>query len=66
MEIGNLVRVKRSDSDIRNRNSGIIIKFDTCYSTSSRDKINITEVLWQCGPSWIDTGRIEVLKNESR
>ena len=66
MKIGDLVRVKRSDSDIRSRNSGIIIKFDTCISTSSRDPMHITEVLWQFGPSWIDSSRIEVLKNESR
>jgi hypothetical protein len=61
MEIGDLVRVKRSDSDIRSRNSGIIIKFDTCYSTSEREKLHITEVLWNDKPSWIDTNRIELI-----
>jgi len=61
MKKGDLVRVKRSDSDIRSRNSGIIIKFDTCFSTSSRDKMRITEVLWSAGLSWIDSNRIELI-----
>ena len=45
MKIGDLVRVKHTDSDIRNRNSGIILKFDTCFLTGSNDKMHITEVL---------------------
>ena len=61
MKIGDLVRVKHTDSDIRNRNSGIILKFDTCFLTGSNDKMHITEVLWNDEPSWIDTNRIELI-----
>ncbi|MBC8408839.1 MAG: hypothetical protein H8E12_08995 [Rhodobacteraceae bacterium] len=66
MKVGDLVRVKRSDSDIRNRNSGIVLKFDTCFNSGACGKMQITEVLWQSGLSWIDSSRIEVLNNENR
>ena len=62
MKIGDLVSVKRSDSDIRSRDSGIIIKFDTYTSTNPRETIPIAEVLWSSGLSWIDSSRIEMLK----
>jgi hypothetical protein len=64
MKIGDLVRVKHTDSDIRNRNAGIILKFDACFFGSTRgDKIRITQVLWDDKPAWIDSGRIELIKN---
>ena len=61
MKKGDLVRVKHSNLDIRNRNSGIVIKFDTCFLTNSKERLNITEVLWVAGPSWIDSNRIELI-----
>jgi hypothetical protein len=61
MKTGDLVRVKHSDSDVRSRNAGIIIKFDTCHLQGTRNKMNITEVLWSAGPSWIDSNRIELI-----
>jgi hypothetical protein len=61
MKVGDLVRVKHTDSDIRNRRSGIILKFDTCSLTCSKEKMHITEVLWSDKPSWIDTNRIELI-----
>jgi hypothetical protein len=63
MKIGDLVRVKHTDSDIRNRTSGIVIRFDTYFLQVSRDKAYITEVLWDDKPAWIDSGRIELIKN---
>jgi hypothetical protein len=62
MKIGDLVRVKRKDSDIRNRNSGIVLKFDMCFLQSRRGKMHITKVLWSAGPSWIDASRIELIE----
>ena len=63
IKIGDLVRVKHSDSDIRNRNSGIVLRFDTCFLTNSNEKMHITEVIWSDEPSWIDSNRIELIKN---
>ena len=61
MKTGDLVRVKYSDTDIRNRNSGIIIKLDTCHLQGTMNKMSITEVLWSSGPSWIASSRIELI-----
>jgi len=63
IKIGDLVRVKHSDPDIRNRNSGIVLRFDTCFLTNSSEKMHITEVIWDDEPSWIDSSRIELIKN---
>jgi hypothetical protein len=66
VQVGNLVRVKRSDSDIQGRDSGVVLKFDVYhpdagYSTETA----IAEVLWSRGPEWIASSRIEAI-NERR
>lgn len=61
MKVGDLVRVKHSDSDIRNRNSGIVLRFDSCFLSNSKEKMHITEVIWDDEPSWIDSSRIELI-----
>ena len=57
---GDLVRVKLTDPDIRNRSSGIVLKFDVHHPDDSGLVIPIVEVLWDDGPSWIDRDRIEL------
>lgn len=61
MSVGDLVRVKRDDSDIRGRDAGVILDFDMHHPDSSAMMIRIVRVLWSSGPSWIDLERIEKL-----
>ena len=66
MKIGDMIRVKLCDSDRRDRNSGVILKFDVYHSDGGFGaETPIVEVLWPFGPSWIAKSRIEVL-NEAR
>jgi hypothetical protein len=62
LKVGDLVRVKHTDADIRNRHSGIILRFDSCFLANSREKMHITEVIWDDEPAWIDTNRIELIQ----
>tara|TARA_B100000683_G_C12172847_1_gene425080 strand:- start:229 stop:429 length:201 start_codon:yes stop_codon:yes gene_type:complete len=62
MNVGDLVRVKRDDTDIRGRNAGMILTFDTHHPDSSAVMIRIARVLWPDGPGWIDLERIEKLR----
>lgn len=73
MKPGDLVRVKKTDTDIRDRTSGIVVRFDT-YEHASKDidwldgrpkQCPITEVLWPSGMSWIVSDRIEVISDAS-
>ncbi len=59
MRIGDLVRVCPRDSDRRERNAGVILRFDLYYSGST--PTSLAEVLWTDGPGWIDVKRIEKL-----
>tara|TARA_Y100000034_G_scaffold136102_1_gene210808 strand:+ start:4816 stop:5034 length:219 start_codon:yes stop_codon:yes gene_type:complete len=59
MKRGDLVRVKRNDTDIRDRDAGIVIKFDTY---NGREEI--VEVLWNNGHSWILRKRLEIVNTE--
>ena len=61
MNIGDLVRIKLSDPFKRNRNIGIVIGFgsEELWSFTGIDKMHSTEVLWDTGPGWIDSFRIE-------
>ena len=62
MLVGNLVRVKRSDSDIGDRHSGVVLKFDVYRSDGGFGADRpIAEVLWAHGPGWIAVSRIEVI-----
>ncbi len=61
MKIGDLVRVKKSDSDPQNRTSGVLLRFDVHHPDSSSIVMPIAEVLWNTGKSWIDRSRIEVI-----
>ena len=62
MNVGDLVRVKRVDTDIRGRNAGVILDFSTHHPDSSAMVIRIARVLWSDGPGWIDLERIEKLR----
>jgi hypothetical protein len=62
MRVGDLVRVKPSDSDIRDRTAGVVINFDIyCRDKGNGPAVNIVEVLWGDKPSWITKDRIEVI-----
>ena len=61
VKIGNLVRVKLSDSDIRGRDSGVVIRFDSYRPASRPSTEPIVEVLWESGLGWILKDRIEVI-----
>ena len=65
MKIGDLVRVKLSDSDPQGRNSGIVLKFDTYHSQhefcGTTYVTPIVNVLWSNGLGWINKHRIEVI-----
>jgi|TARA_R100000789_G_scaffold89948_1_gene87248 hypothetical protein len=68
MKIGDLVRVKLSDSDRSGRNSGLVLKFDSYEavqvvpdSCEIGDVIPIVKVLWSKGSGWIDMRRVEVI-----
>ena len=66
MKVGDLVRVKPSDSDIRDRTAGVAIKFDIyCLDNGNGPAVPIVEVLWVDKLSWIAKDRIEVI-SESR
>ena len=62
MQKGDLVRVKRDDTDIRGRNAGVVLGFDVYHPDSSSMMIRIANVLWSDGPGWIDLERIEKLR----
>jgi len=62
MVIGDLVRIKPDDTDPRNRNAGLILRFDVHHPDSSSTMIRIAEVLWVQGAGWIDIDRIEVIE----
>jgi len=68
MRRGDLVRVKISDLDVRNRHSGILLKIDMWDSSARSNSkwgsstpvcTGLAEVLWDDGPGWIDAQRIE-------
>lgn len=61
VNIGDLVRIKRSDPFKRNRNIGIVIDFGNRETWDSRGlyKVDSIEVLWDFGSGWIDSHRIE-------
>ena len=61
MKRGDLVRVKRDDTDIRDRDAGIVIKFDTYNG-----KEEIVEVLWNNGHNWILRKRLEIVNTERK
>jgi len=61
MKIQDLVKMKDRDSDKRSRTTGIILKLDWHNSLSSA-MILIAEVLWDSGPGWIDSSRIECIE----
>ena len=71
MKVGDLVRVKLSDSDPQERNSGLVLKFDSYEavrvvpdSCEIGDVIPIVKVLWSKGPGWIDKNRVEVISGD--
>jgi len=61
MNVGDLVRMKRDDSDHMGRVTGVVLKFDVHHPDSSSQMIRIAEILWNTGKSWIDRSRIEVI-----
>ena len=62
MKIGDLVRIKRNDSDIRGRNAGVILDFKMHHPDDSSAMIRIASVLWHSGVSWTQLDRLEQLK----
>jgi hypothetical protein len=63
MRVGDLVRVKLCDSDRRDRDSGVVLKFDVYRSDGGFGaKAPIVEILWPSGPSWVAKPRIEVIR----
>jgi len=71
MKVGDLVRIKLSDSDPQGRSSGIVLKFDSYEavrvvpdSCEIGDVIPIVKVLWSKGPGWIDKNRVEVISGD--
>tara|TARA_B100000029_G_C17119242_1_gene794461 strand:- start:203 stop:403 length:201 start_codon:yes stop_codon:yes gene_type:complete len=62
MRIGDLVRIKDTDSDIdRIGESGIVLRFDFHHPDSSSTMIQIVEVLWPKGKGWIDKERLNTI-----
>jgi len=62
MKIGDLIQIKKDDSDPQNRNAGLILRFDVHHPDDSNSMIRIAEVLWARGAGWIDVDRIEEIK----
>jgi len=63
---GDLVKMKHDDVDPRKRKSGVVIKLGVHHPDSSDIMIQIAEVMWNCGTSWIDASRIEVMDEQRR
>jgi len=61
VKVGDLVRMKPTDSDHRGRVAGVVLKFDVHHPDSSSQVIQIAEILWNTGKSWIDRSRIEAI-----
>ena len=61
MKVGDLVRIKLSDSDPQGRSSGIVLKFDSYRAEHGDDVTPIVNVLWTKGSGWINKDRIEVI-----
>ena len=59
---GDLVRVKPSDTDVRNRTAGLVLEFDAYHPDDSSLMIPIAKVLWPDQPGWIDITRLEKIE----